>query len=177
VAGASESFARAAPDVGPPASPSSSAPRSAPWQKLARAGQYDRAYAMIENEGASVPDEPEQLLLAADSARLSGHNPRAAAFLRRLVDKFPADSRAGLAALTLGRVLLDDLGQPRDAARAFATAESRGGPLTEDALAREVDAWTRAGDHAAAKTAAARYLASYPMGRHAAFVRRLAGEP
>ncbi len=177
VAGASATFPEAAPTQPPPEAAPTTAARGPSWQKLARAGQYDRAYAVMESANAPVRDDPEELLLAADSARLTGHAARAVPPLRRLIAQFPADARAGLAAFTLGRVLMDDLGQPGDAARAFATAYARGGPLAEDALAREVEAWSRAGDQASARDAAARYLVAYPTGRHAALVRQLADEP
>jgi transmembrane sensor len=177
VAGASEVFPRPGSKPEPePAAPSSvnpAPPRPASWQRLARAGDYARAFAVIESAGP-VRDDADDLLLAADSARLTGHPSRAVPFLRRFIDRFPADSRASLATFTLGRVLLDDLGQPRDAARAFAAAYADGGPLAEDALAREVEAWNRAGDVGAAKSAAARYLAAYPAGRRAGFARRVA---
>lgn len=182
-AGASDVFpsgpATAAPATG--SSARSVAPggvhAAAPWKKLAQAGDYNRAYAALQSNGSVVSDDPDELLLAADAARLSGHPDRAVAPLRRLVARHPSDLRAGLASFTLGRVLLDDLGQPGDAAAAFAAAYAHGGPLAEDALAREVEAWSRAGDGVAAKRAADRYLAAYPNGRRAAQVRRLAEGP
>jgi transmembrane sensor len=164
------------PPVAPPASVPSSPAQVPSWKKLAAAGDYDRAYALIQTPGTSVGDNPEELLLAADSARLSGHAERAVPLLRRMIARYPTDSRAGLAAFTLGRVLLDDLGRPREAAAAFAAAYERGGPLAEDALAREVQSWAGAGDATARKDAARRYLAAYPAGRHAAIVGRLAEE-
>ncbi len=171
-AGASEAF----PAVS--ASPASSAvPHMPSWKKLAQAGDYDRAYAIIQTPGTTVRDDPEELLLAADAARLSGHAERAVPPLRRIVSRYPGDSRAGLAAFTLGRVLLDDLGRPEEAAAAFTKAYDRGGPLAEDALAREVEAWSRAGNRPAAARAATKYLSAFPTGRHAALVHRLAEEP
>jgi transmembrane sensor len=178
--GASESFPLPASSatVEPPASASAGVTtRATPWRKLAKAGDYDRAYKAMVEQGTAVRDDPEDLLLAADAARLSGHADRAVPLLRRVVDGFPSDSRAGLAAFTLGRVLLDDLGQPREAARAFATAYARGGPLAEDALAREAEAYSRAGDRTLAKDAARRYMTAYPNGRRAASVRRIAEGP
>ncbi len=146
------------------------------WKKLAQAGDYERAFASMQAPG-SVHDDPEELLLAADAARLSGHVDRAVPLLRRLVAEFPSDTRGGLAAFTLGRVLLDDLDEPRDAAAAFATAYGYGGPLAEDALARQAEALARSGDRAAAAVAGARYLAVYPNGRRAALVRRVTSPP
>ncbi len=176
LAGASAAFARSAP-APLPAPSSAPAPKPAPsasWQKLARAGDYDHAYALIEL--SAVRDDVEDLLLAADAARLSNHPDRAVPLLRRFLDRFSTDSRASLATFTLGRILLDDLNQPGDAARAFASAYLAGGPLAEDALVREVEGWSRAGDTAAARVAADQYAAAYPAGRRGAYVRRLAGE-
>ncbi|CAN5187667.1 hypothetical protein BH09MYX1_BH09MYX1_25680 [soil metagenome] len=150
-------------------------PPSVTWQKLARDGDYDKAYAMMSH-GVPAKD-PEELLLAADAARYSGHSEKAVDSLRDLLSRFPDDSRAGLAAFTLGRVLLDELGRAREAADAFATAHEKGGPLAEDALAREAEAFTKAGDDARAKSTATRYLATYPNGRHAAAARKLTATP
>ena len=118
-------------------------------------------------------DNPRDLLLAADVARLSHHSGQAVTPLRRLLASFPGDPRAPLAAFTLGRVLLDELGRPREAAEAFARARS--GAMAEDALAREVEAWSRAGDSATARTRAELYLQLYPKGRRDRSVRRYGG--
>jgi hypothetical protein len=173
-AGASVVFDRSAPPPAPTPSTALAPKQTASWQKLARAGDYDRAYALIEV--SAVRDDAEELLLAADAARLSNHPDRAVPLLRRFLDRFSTDSRASLATFTLGRILLDDLDQPGDAARVFATAYAAGGPLAEDALVREVEGWSRAGDTAASRRAADQYAAAYPAGRRAAYVRRLAGE-
>lgn len=181
-AGASQTFP-VAPSVEAPA-PSArvSNPPPAPtppssWKKLAHAGEFARAFASMQDEKTPLRDDPEELLLAADAARFSGHATDAAPILSRLVDKFPSDSRAGLAAFTLGRVLLDDLGRPEEAARAFATAYARGGPLAEDALAREAEAYARAGNRSAAKNAAARYVSTYPGGSRSVSMRKIADGP
>jgi transmembrane sensor len=86
-----------------------------------------------------------------------------------------SDPRAGLASFTLGRVLLDELGRPREAADAFARARQAGGPLAEDALAREVEATARAGDKVRSRELAGEYQALYPNGRRAKAVSRWSG--
>lgn len=192
-AGQSGLFALAAPQVAPaPAdedppvvaaepvvnapSRAESVPRTAAdWRAPAERGEFERAFAMLER--GSVRDDPQDLLLASDVARLSGHPRQARDHLVALLDRHPKDTRAPLAAFTLGRVLLDQLGWPRDAAQAFARVRvlDPNGPLTEDALAREVEAWSRAGDAARARAAAERYLASYPNGARVAAVRRYGG--
>ncbi len=169
------------PEPEPPASvvPATPAPRAvSPWRALAQDGNYAAALAEIDREGPkSVRDLPEELLLAADAARLGGRPDRAVAFLERLVKRFPRDARAPLAEFTRGRTLLDQLGRPREAAQAFASARRRDskGAMAEDALAREVEAWSRAGETELASERARDYLLRYPKGRRAAAVRRLGG--
>jgi transmembrane sensor len=89
----------------------------------------------------------------------------------------PNDARAPLAAFTLGRLLLNELGRPRDAAAVFHELQVRapGGQFAEDALAREVEAWKQASEPGRARSAARRYLERYPAGRHLRRVKALAG--
>jgi transmembrane sensor len=124
-----------------------------------------------------APETAEMLLAAADAARLQGRAQEGAALLRRIVQHHRADPRAPLAAFTLGRVLLMELAQPRQAAAAFAEARALAphGPFAEDALAREVEAWAKAGDHGKARGRAQDYLRSYPSGRRVPAVRALGG--
>jgi len=107
------------------------------------------------------------LLADADRARLAGRVDEGAALLERLVREYPDDVRAPPAAFSLGRLLLGELGRPADAARAFARARALApaGPLAEDALAREVEAWGRAGDVEQARSRAVEYGRVYPNGR------------
>jgi transmembrane sensor len=156
-----------------------SAHRAGPsWRALARDGDYQAALTRLKLEGNdSVRDVPEDLLLAADVARLGGQPDRAVAPLSRIVAAHASDSRAPLAAFTLGRTLLDQLGRPRQAAKAFSTAQrlDTTGSLSEDALAREVESWSRAGETEQARARAEAYLSRYPNGRRTQFVRRLGG--
>ncbi|HEX6766693.1 MAG TPA: FecR domain-containing protein, partial [Polyangiaceae bacterium] len=156
-------------------------PAAAPgpsWRALAEEGDYSAALSRLSSEGSgAVRDAPEELLLAADVWRLGGQPARAVAPLERVVSRHAGDSRAPLAAFTLGRTLLDQLGRPREAARAFATSRKLdpSGALAQDALAREVESWSRAGETAKAHERALKYLELYPLGRRAASVRRLGG--
>jgi transmembrane sensor len=148
------------------------------WRALAEEGDYSHALARLTADGPSaVRDDPEDLLLAADVARLGGHPDRAIASLERILASHPGDSRAPLAAFTLGRTLLDQLGRPREAAQAFARAQNLdpNGALAQDALAREVESWSRAGDASLARAQAEAYSARYPKGRRLQAVRRLGG--
>jgi transmembrane sensor len=146
------------------------------WRKLAKRGKYGDAYKAIGPASAkSVRDEPSDLMLAADVARLSRHPAEATRYLSRVVDGFPRDKRAFTAAFTLGRVLLEDLGQPARAADAFRRAQQLAprGPLASDALAREADAAQRAGQADRARQAARRYVELYPNGPQAERLRKL----
>ena len=116
-------------------------------------------------------------MLVADVARLSGHASAAAPPLRRVLRKHAGDSRAPLAAFTLGRLLLDELGRPGEAAHAFARARrlAPSGTLAQDALAREVESWARAGNSKRAAALAKRFLKNYPKAARAEAVRRFGG--
>ncbi len=146
------------------------------WQELARGGEFDAAWKQLPPSHA-VRDLPEELLLAADVARLSHHSAEAVAPLQQCIARHANDPRTPLAAFTLGRVLLDELGRPRPAAEAFDTARRLApeGPLAEDALARSVESWARAGETAKAHELAVDYLNRYPGGRRAAAVRHHGG--
>ncbi len=151
-------------------------PTVSPWRPLAEKGQYDEAHAALKKAGPNaVRDETADLLLAADVARLGGYPAEAVPYLERVMRAHSSDPRAGLASFTLGRVLLDELGRPGEAADAFARARAGGGPLAEDALAREVEAASRAGDLTRSRELAREYQARYPHGRRAKAVSRFGG--
>ena len=165
----------AGPAAPPPLATTSGGPT---WRALAQDGDYSSALVRLTLDGPSaVRDIPDDLLLAADVARLGGQPARAVAPLERVVSRHASDSRAPLAAFTLGRVLLDQLGRPREAANAFASARrlAPAGALAQDALAREVESLSRAGDTTRAKSRAQKYLELYPNDRRAASVRRFGG--
>jgi transmembrane sensor len=133
------------------------------WRTLARAGKHQEAFGSL---GKKPVEDLPGLLLAADAARLSGHPREAAGFLEQLVQRYPEGATAPLAAFTLGRLALYELKQPALAAKSFARAYTLKpkGPLAEDALAREAEAYHRAGDAERAKSAAQRYLERFPNG-------------
>jgi transmembrane sensor len=146
------------------------------WRDYAREGQYDRGFDELRSAGLdALGEDPTDLVLAADVARLSGHPEQALAPLRTLCERHPNDERAPVAAFTLGRVLLDDLGRPVEGAAAFAQARRLwpNGPLAEDALAREAESWQRAGKPDLATALVQEYLERYPNGRHAAAMQEL----
>lgn len=116
-----------------------------------------------------------ELLHQADEARLRGAPEAALAPLRQVYERYPRDRRAPVAAFTLGRVLLDDLGRAGEAASAFEKARTLWpkGPLAVDALAREAEARVRAGEAERGRRLANQYLARHPDGKHAAAMRKL----
>jgi transmembrane sensor len=177
------------PAVAPPSAQRAAAPSSGAgpagnsaggvsWRTLAQDGDYTAAYSRMQaDRSGSVRDEPGDLLLAADVARLGGHPNMAIAPLQQVIEKHSSDSRAPLAAFTLGRTLLDQLGRPREAAAAFAKARKLEphGAMAQDALAREVESWSRAGEASLARERAEQYVSSYPKGRRLGAVKRLGG--
>lgn len=168
-----------------PAASSSSAARQPPapdearsWRDFAAQGDFGRAYEQMKREGKSAArNDAADLLLAADVARMSGHSADAVEPLRSVLRAHRGDPRASLAAFTLGRVLLDELGRPGEAAAAFADARrlAPGGALAQDALAREVEALSKAGDTVTARDRANEYLRLYPDGSRAKSVRKFGG--
>lgn len=145
------------------------------WRTLARAGKHGEAFRTLDR--AHVEDL-DGLLLAADAARLSGHPREAADYLERLVERYPSSASARLGAFTLAGLLLHELGNPKRAARSYERAYQLDpeGPLAEDALAREAEAYRKAGQRERARQAAERYLARYPEGVRRGELQRYLGE-
>jgi transmembrane sensor len=150
-------------------------PRAA-WRSLGQSGDYEGAYRLLA-QGTAVEDDSEALMDAADAARLSGHSEAAVAYLRKVLGDHRAAPVAPLAAFTLGRVLLERLGQPSEAADAFAIARTIApqGSLAQDALAREVEALSKAGRPHEAYQRAQQYVESYPEGRRLRAVQLYGG--
>ncbi|MEM9490857.1 MAG: tetratricopeptide repeat protein [Myxococcota bacterium] len=146
------------------------------WRDLAEQGDFAAAYRALD-DGQRVRKRVPALMLAADVYRSTGRPRRAAGMLQRVIDSFPGDPRAPLAAFTLGRIWLDDLDRPARAARTFARARKLAprGALAEDALAREVEAWSRAGHSERARDRAERYLDLYPDGHRVRAVEKFGG--
>ncbi len=128
---------------------------------------------------AEVVPSMDQLLEQADARRLQGDVSGAEAALRLALKAHAHEPRAALTAFTLGKLLMDAAGRPREAAAAFAQclASSPPGVMAEDALARLAEAHGRAGDLEAASIAARQYRVRYPSGRHLAELSRWLGAP
>jgi transmembrane sensor len=154
----------------PQSAPAATGGRS--WQNLAGEKRFKEAYDALRD---SAPrDEPAELLLAADVARQAGHPDSAVRHLERVVQAHPGDPRAPVAAVTLGRVLLE-LSRPSAAAVAFGRAQTLApsGVLAETAAAYEVEALLRAGQKQAAEQRGKRFVSKYPNSGRAERVRTL----
>jgi tetratricopeptide (TPR) repeat protein len=150
---------------------------AARWVALAGEKRFDEAYGLLQKVPMRELDDPDDLLLAADVVRQAGRPEQAVPFLERVVKDHPRELCAQLAGFSLGKVYLDSLNEPALAAASFArvlAAAPRGG-LAQDALAREVEAWSRAGETARAHASALEYVRLYPQGRRLAAVRDLGG--
>ena len=147
------------------------------WQKLVKDGEHEAAFDALKNTGARVRNETGELMLAADAARLSGHPREAEKYLKQVIDQHANDSRAPLAAFTLGGMYLRILMQPLKAASMFRKVRDMApkSALASDALAREVEAWHRAGDKTQANELAKQYLERYPQGSRTRSVKKFGG--
>ncbi|MDX2023770.1 MAG: FecR domain-containing protein [Deltaproteobacteria bacterium] len=167
------------PVTGRPSAAASAPPAarvsSSDWRRLARRQDFRAALNVLEREQPVVRDEPGDLLLAADAARLGGKPAKAVPYLQAVVKRHPADARASAAAFTLGRLYLDALGEPRKAADCFADARrlSPHGPLAEDALFRHAEALARAQAWPQANAALADFERLFPNPRRAEALRAL----
>jgi transmembrane sensor len=159
----------ATPEPEPRSAPVSPDPRSerARFVEHVNRGEYDEAFALLERAPDVVGNSVGELLLAADAARLSNHPAQASTYLERITREHPHDARTPLAAFTLGRILMSQLGRPGRAADAFALARrlAPAGPLAEDALAREAEAAELSGNRERARGLSEEYVRRYPAGR------------
>jgi hypothetical protein len=170
-----------APPVSEPIAPSGSAAVGAsPVLQAYRASvgrrDYGEAYAVLSRHPGIVGDSVDDLLTAADVARLSGHGDEAVPYLTRVEAAHPHDGRAPLAAFTLGRTLMG-LGRTREAEQAFGRVRAHWpqSPLAEDALVHQIEAAARSGDLDRARKLADVYDQEYPQGRRRSEARRHAG--
>jgi TolA-binding protein len=136
-----------------------------------RAARRNRRRARVE-EARSQAEAALVLFDQANAARRLGQLREAAATYAELVQDYPRDRRAALAAFELGRIRMDSLGDTRGAVDALERAlklDARRA-FAEDALARLVLAQETLGNRAACESARGRYLSRYPDGVHAQHV-------
>ncbi len=143
------------------------------WRSLASSGEYIAAYEILGARGVRQMTEQAltvaEFMELADVARLSGHPSEAVSPLERVLERYPDDHRAPVAAFTLGRIQADSLSNHQRASRAFSRCLELGPPraLREDAYARLAETYARSGYHQRAKTVAREYLRLFPSGRRA----------
>jgi TolA-binding protein len=114
-----------------------------------------------------------ELLRQARDAKTDGRGPQAIALYRHLQNEFPASSEALVAAVPLGRLLLDR-SSPRAALAEFDRylGGAAGGALVPEALYGRAQAQARLGDHDAERASWRRLLADYPDSPYSALARR-----
>ncbi len=141
------------------------------WQDLARAGHAAEAFervALLGFEAQCQRAGREELLLLANSARLSGHRPQARHAYGTLRSRFGGSGEAARAAFELGR--LDGLaGRLAAAAVWFETylREQPDGQWAPLALGRLIEMQVAIGDSASAARSAREYSKRFPNGPHA----------
>ncbi|MFT3767949.1 MAG: FecR domain-containing protein [Minicystis sp.] len=118
----------------------------------------------------SPAEAAKQLFERATEARRSGDARGAAALYQELLNRYPRDGHAGIAAFDLARLRMDVLGDTAGAVPLLERAAAQGGGFREDALARLVRAYQASGSIKACQRAREAYLKSYPRGVHAAAV-------
>jgi tetratricopeptide (TPR) repeat protein len=145
------------------------------WRSLVQDRNWKEAYTEMKRaDPKTVRASVDALMAAADAARFGGHPEEAPGYFGEVLERHRKHAMAPLAAFTLGRVYLEQLGSAAKAARAFAEARelAPGGALADDALAREAEAWAKAGDRAKARERARAYLETYPEGSRIESMRK-----
>jgi hypothetical protein len=107
----------------------------------------------------------KSLLAEGMAARQAGNARAAAQAFDTLRTRFPRDPRAPLAALELGRIRMDQLGDPRGALEALQ------GVAGEDAEARVVILLDRLGEVGRCHTAKDAFISRYPASIHLSSIR------
>lgn len=126
---------------------------------------------------AQADSPADELFSKTLSARGKRQWPLAASFAQDFLDQFPGDPRAGLVAFELGRILGDQLGKPREALAAYASAQRLDpkGDYSEELLVRWAETANRLGDARTCTAQRDQYLRRYPTGRWVPVVRGLCG--
>ncbi len=148
------------------------APSAGPeW--LARANHYDYSGALVllrQEPGGldgviASARSAHELMTIADIARSKGGDVNAAIkALTRLVESFPGDQRAQVAAYTLAQIF-EKNGQSDQARKYYERAGKLSGALAEDAICGQMRAAHAAGQMDEAARRATEYVAQYPDGR------------
>jgi len=145
--------------------------RKPDWRRL----YEDRKFA--EAADALVPPERlrrvDDLMDAAEIMRIARRPERALAYLERVRKTSRKDPRVPMADFTRARMLLGELGRPAKAAKIFRDIHRQhpSSSFAEQSLAREVEAWAKAGERGKARDAAEQYMAQYPSGKYTKIVK------
>jgi predicted Zn-dependent protease len=159
-----------------PAAIAGPAPAPPLWLTLADRGEYQRAYHGLEEHGGFdavlLNASADELMVLVDVARATSNRGRAIQALRRVTQSFVSDPNAPIAAMTLGRMLMQ-AGDRKGASEAFSLYRrlSPQGDFAEDALASDIQAAVEERNWERARTLAKQYEADFPDGRHLEQIR------
>jgi TolA-binding protein len=133
----------------------------------------------VASVGRGTAGGARQLLERAQQQWRSGNLGEAADLYQEVLRRHPRDPRVGLAALELGRLRMDHVGDLEGALVSFrrAVRQAGGAAVLEDALARLVEVSARLGYTAECAQARDNYLRRYPTGIHAATVTGRCSRP
>jgi TolA-binding protein len=151
-----------------------------PWLALARAGQFADAYAAALGVGFDaecLTRGSAELLLLADSARLSGHIDRARQAYQALRRRWPGTPGAALAAFQIGKTEFDQRRDYPEAEGWLRTylREQPAGEFAAPALGRLMEAEIRLNRYESGRELAKTYLDRYPKGSHADAAHQVLG--
>ncbi len=146
--------------------------RHANWRALAVESRFAEAYHQLKQESLAIEalESPAELLLAADVFRMSLHPDEAELPLKLLLERFPEDARAAVAAFSLGRLFSEgNHNDYRRAAGYFAMVNKLvpGSSMVDDASVREIEAWMHAGDRPMARRRAEEFAQGHPSSERA----------
>lgn len=131
-------------------------------------GQAETRERVPSQAHAQQPDAAA-LFEKGRAARRAGNYRQAVEHFSALLEHYPDNSRAGLAAFQLGRLQADKLGNHRAAVKAFESAIKAQGnsAYKEDAMARRAKSYYKLGNKTRCETSRQAYLSVYPSGVHA----------
>lgn len=116
---------------------------------------------------AAEPASASELFARANQARHQGNAREAATLYRSLERAFPKSAEARLARVSLGRLLLDRLGEPRAALNEFDAYLASGGALREEALVGRALSLGRLHNSQEEKSTWSTLLTSFPQSTYA----------
>jgi hypothetical protein len=161
--------------------PAPPAARAESWLRLARDGEYPRAYSAATEMGFDRELRSRagaEVVLLGDVARHVGRIAEARSAYEAARERFPGSEPAANAAFALGRLAFDARKDLAGAARWFETYldERPNGALAAAALARLLEARIGLHETDRARSIAHRYLTLYPDGPLANEARKIDGQ-